>query len=372
MHVLLSQAQPFLSCVCWCRSSFLLNLSALPLQPHFHPRSPPLPSSEQSCSRAHCSTVRAPPASPPARRSGLAGLWCAGAEPSTPGRDDDPQLAVALQLTSVDSGSPGRADTFAFLPVGTICSCCASSRLLLGASLFLGCSTLLAVMATTSFLSSVILPRIAGVPSPPNPPSHPVCSRWAAHMSPFQCPDRSAELLCPEQQRGEEEGDVILSNLKKEERGWEEWTLWGPNRARMRQIIHSTSSLGESQSKVSLLLPLAYSHLWLLAFLWRDTESRSDASVLKQSQLQLFILTKTCEAFLERNIFVQKSFWGAMKKVSAPFWSGCSEKGNQFLSTSPKQENLRSWNIFRLQKGRSSAKTEGFYRTPEEDKTASR
>lgn len=38
-------------------------------------------------------------------------------------------------------------------------------------------------------------------------------------MSPFQCPDHSAELLCPEQQRGEEEGDVILSNLKKEERG---------------------------------------------------------------------------------------------------------------------------------------------------------
>lgn len=45
---------------------------------------------------------------------------------------------VALQHTLADPGSPGEADTMAGQVVYTICLLCASSRLLLGASLFLG------------------------------------------------------------------------------------------------------------------------------------------------------------------------------------------------------------------------------------------
>lgn len=82
-----------------------------------------------------------------------------------------PQLAVARHLMLLDSGSPGRADTFPFLPVSTIVLCQQQAP---GWCLLVPALFHLAGHNIITFFSNS--PRIADVPSPPIPSSSPVCS----------------------------------------------------------------------------------------------------------------------------------------------------------------------------------------------------
>lgn len=147
MHILLTQPWPFLSSMCWMQKQFSLQPFQHRCTSHAFIHEVPLPPqnkavneltlAKRACIYHSSPTLWLPPYHEV--ETGLVSMACWG------GRAEHlwkwlmtPLFSVALQPMLVDPGSPGEADTLAVQVVCTICLLCASSRLLLGASLFLG------------------------------------------------------------------------------------------------------------------------------------------------------------------------------------------------------------------------------------------